>query len=1133
MSSTVLSTRKIIIGIALWCSALAVLAQGNSVLSQGDWYKCAGTNDGIFRIDYSWLRNAGINPDQIDPRNIRVYAGAAGMLPQGNSAPRMQDLTELAIFVAGEGDGRFDRQDFLLFYGQGPDRLWFNLQKQMFHYQNNLFTDKSFYFLTIADAPGKRLGLSENLAGSFPTVQEFDDFAFYENEKFNLLKSGRDWFGEQFDNILEATIQFNINGIMPNTPIRFASHVMAQSITDCSFKVFFNNFEVLNQPVAAVPNSTYAIKGRKVGDTLQINSTNVQASGRTTQNVKYQFAKGGIGLSVGYLDFFLFSFKRTLAQYGDVTFFLSSGSTGNPISSFIVNNTAATSVIWDITDPYNAKLQQTQNVGAQSSFSVNTQNLKRFVVFNNAKGAVPTFEGKVKNQNLRASSPPQLLIITHPNFESEANRLGSHRSARNGIATLVANTEAIYNEYSGGKQDLTALRDFIRALYRKPGSNLQNVLLVGRGSYDYKTRVVNNTNFVPIYESVNSLSPLETYSSDDFYALLDDSEGEWLENPVQNSTMDIGIGRLPVKTKEEARVVVDKLIAYDTESRASGAWRKSFLFVADDGDFNIHQSQADQLANSIEASNPEVDTRKLFLDDFNQVQLNTGGASPECAKAIDLAVRKGYGIVNYTGHGNERLWMDERTLTDQIIMSWKNSPALPLFVTATCEFGRNDDPFIISGGERILLQAKGGGIGLVTTARPVNSSTNFTLNRAFYQSFFTKSESRFRNLGAIFRDTKNSSMSGVANRNFSLLGDPSLQIYLGDLQVAIDEVKTASGSTTLKGLSNITVKGQIKSGANTATGFSGTVNLTFFDRPSTLVTKGNENPPFSYTQRNNVLFNGTATVTNGSFQMNFVMPQNIPAVAAAGKLSAHAFTSNGVEALGFANNVLVGGQEGTPPADNTPPDIKLFMGDTTFVPSGLVAPNTQLVALMSDENGINTSNLNPEKNLTITLDEKYTFAANDYYRAARDNFKKGTVVFPIDTLKKGLHTISLSASDTHNNTAVATLQFVVSEGSQLVINELANYPNPVEDATRFWFTHNRPGEDLSVRAIVYNLGGEVVFEEAYSVPESQYQVSLPPWNAVAPDGRKLGQGMYVVRLFVRSEQDGSNNDKSAKIILTN
>jgi hypothetical protein len=1107
-------------------------AQQNSVLSSGQWYKFSVTNDGIYRIDYNQLRSVGINPDQIDPKNIRVYSFSTGMLPQANSAVRMQDLTELAISVTGEEDGKFNGQDFVLFFGQGPDRVSFNTQKQMFAYQNNLFTDKNFYFLTVGDSPGKRLGNSPNVAGSYPTIQEFDEYAFYENEKFNLLKSGREWFGEQFDNTLEATVQFAISGITANSPIKFTSAVMAQSITDCSFKVFFNNTEILTQPIAAVPNTTYAIKGRKVADTLQLVSNAVLASSRATQEIKYQFAKGGMGLSVGYLNYFLFSFKRQLAQYGDITSFLTSASLSNAVSNFIVNNTSATSVVWDITDPFKVQFQNTNQSGTQTSFSTATASLKQFVVFNPAKATAPTFELKVENQNLHALSPAQLIIITNPLFEAEANRLATHRKTKSGLSVQVVTTDQVYNEYSGGKQDFTALRDFIRDVYRRPSSSLQNVLLFGRGSYDYKNRVLNNTNYVPIYESVNSLSPLETYSSDDYFALLDDNEGDWLESPAQNSTMNIGIGRLPVKSKDEAKAVVDKLISYDTESR-KGSWHKDFLFVADDGDFNIHQSQADQLAMSIDASNPEFDVKKLYLDSYNQIERNTGPFSPEAAKALDFALRKGQAIVNYTGHGSERVWMQEQVLTEQTVLSWKNAPMYPLFVTATCEFGRNDDPFIISSGEKILLQPKGGGIGLVTTARPVNSATNFTLNRAFYLSFFSKINSQFRDLGSIFRDTKNNSMIGVANRNFSLLGDPSMKLFVGSNQVIIDEVKTASGSTTLKGLSNVTMKGQIKSNGSVVSSFMGELDITLFDKPTTEVTKGNENPPFTFTQWSNILFQGKAFVTNGAFQFNFVMPANVATTVDKGKLSAYAFSTDGGEAFGFSTNFLIGGQEPAPPTDAMPPTVQLFMGDTTFVPSGLVAPNTKLVARLFDKSGINVSGINPDKSLVATLDGKFKFVVNDYYVADKDNFQQGMLTFPIDTLAKGKHNITLSASDTYDNTSLTSLDFVVSEGGQLVIEQVANYPNPVTESTQFWFTHNRPGEDLKANVVVYSLTGQWVFSEEYSIPESQYQVSLPEWNAVDSNGRKLGNGLYVIRLFVRSEVDGSNNEKSAKIILSN
>ncbi|MBK7649554.1 MAG: hypothetical protein IPJ20_00805 [Flammeovirgaceae bacterium] len=357
--------------------------------------------------------------------------------------------------------------------------------------------------------------------------------------------------------------------------------------------------------------------------------------------------------------------------------------------------------------------------------------LKEFVVFKSDKAKAPVFEGKVSNQNLLGMAAPQLLIITHPDFLSEAQRLANHRQSVSGIVSKVVTTNQIYNEFSGGKQDVTAIRDFIKMLYNDTNAQLKNVLIFGRGSYDYKNRVLGNTNYVPIYESRNSLSPLETYASDDYYSFLETTEGEWSESPVQNHTLDIGIGRLPVKTLEEATRVVDKLIEYDLNPSSFGPWQNEILFVADDGDFNIHNSQADQLANSVELLNPKYHTQKFFLDSFEQVTKPTGQRSPDAAKALDLSVRKGSLIVNYTGHGSERVWMDERILDEKVIESWKNGPRYPLFVTATCEFGRHDDPFQITSGELTLLQKKGGSIGLVTSSRPVNSSTNFTLNKAF------------------------------------------------------------------------------------------------------------------------------------------------------------------------------------------------------------------------------------------------------------------------------------------------------------------------------------------------------------------------------------------------------------------
>ena len=1126
---------KIALSLFLCCYlALPTYSQVTSVLSTGDWHKFSVENDGIYKIDYDLLRKTGIDPNQIDPRNIQIFSGGNGMLPQPNNKSRIVDLVQLSLFVSGEADGKFDRGDFIFFFGQGPDKYGYNQQKEIFEYENHLYADKNFYFLSVGATPGKRIINQATIEGIFPIVQEFDDFAYYETEKYNLLKSGRQWFGEQFDNTPEAIIRFDIPGIIDNTPIKMASHVMAQSISDCTFKVFLNNTPVLDQPVLAIPNTQYGIKGRITKDTININSSSVKAAAQNTQEVKYQFTRGGTaGLSVGYLDFFLFTMKRKLSLYGDQTIFTSAKSLENAVSTFEVTSADSKTIVWDITDPFNTVLQPLTIRGTSLLTTASTSSLKKFIAFDSEKTKSPTFEITIKNQNLHAVDNKSLIIVTHPAFRSEAERLANYRQSKNGLSALVVTTDQVYHEYAGGKQDVSAIRDFLRDVYRKPGSTLKNVLLFGRGSYDYKSRVASNTNFVPIYESLNSLSPLETYSSDDYFGMLEDNEGAWLESPAQNSTMDVGVGRIPVKKIEEAKAVVDKLIEYETNPKARGVWRKEILFVADDADFNIHQSQADQIANSIDVSNPELNIKKLYLDSFDQIQRNTGPASPAATRALDLDIRKGKSIVNYTGHGSEKVWMQEQVLTETIVLNWKNSPEYPLFVTATCEFGRNDDPFIISSGERILLQPKGGGIGLVTTARPVNSSTNFTLNRAFYTALFLKENNKYRDLGSIFRDTKNISISGVSNRNFSLLGDPSMVIGFSIKEVVIDEIKTTTGSSTLKGLSQVKAKGQMKEGGTKLTNFNGEVFVTLYDKPIVEITKGSEGTsPFTYSQWDNVLFSGRASATNGNFEVNFVVPRNVDATPTAGKLSLYATASN-QDASGYSSNFLVGGIEPSPTPDTTPPEIKLFLGDTTYVTGGVVGPNTNLVARLFDESGLTTTSFTPTNNMVALLDNQYSFVVNEYYVSEKDNYKKGLLIYPLDTLKKGRHSISLTVSDTYNNTSTKTIDFVVSDGNQIQISEFYSFPNPVTESTRFRFTHSRPGEDLLATIVIYNSQGQIVHSEEHEVKESQYQVTLDEWNGENPDGRKLSNGLYIARLFVRSVTDGSNNELASRLIIMN
>jgi hypothetical protein len=1100
-------------------------------------------SDGVYRIDFSLLQKAGIDPTKIDPRNLRIYTGQPGMLPQPNSTARVNDLVEIPISVVGEADGKFDGADYLLFFAQGPDLFNHDLQRNFFSYQNNLYTDKNFYFLTIAPSPGKRISQSTNLSGSYPVITQFDDFTYYEKDQYNLLHSGRQWFGEQFDQSPQLIIQFDFPGIVPQSSIKLTSHVMAQSITDCSFDVYFNNQPIKHQPIPAIQNSTYATKGNITIDTVTFNEATVSASTQSAQQIKYQFNKGSPGISIGYLDYLVFSVQRALALYGNQTAFTSIASKANPLSTFKISTTSTTASVWNVTQPFHTRVQMSTADGSHLTFTTSTDTLKKFVVFEPAKISPPVFEAAVANQNLHGISSADLLIISHPSLLSQANRLGAFRQSHNQLTTSVITTDAIFNEFGGGKPDITSLRDFIRMVYQKSNGQLKYVLLFGRGSYDYKDRTIANTNFVPIYESYNSLDPLGTYSSDDYFGFLEDSEGAWTENPAVNYSLDVGIGRIPAKDVNEAQQVVDKLIEYETSPNRFGEWNKEFLFVADDGDFNTHQSQADQLANSIEQNHPEFNAKKLLLDYYKQIMKPNGQVSPDASKALDLAVRKGLALVNYTGHGSEQVWTQEMILTPDLIQSWKNGPQYPLFVTATCEFGRNDDPSIISSAELAILQKEGGAIGLVTTARPVNSSTNFQLNQAFYQALFTKNNNAFRNLGAVMRDTKNNSLSGISNRNFSLLGDPSMKLILPDKKVVITQLKTQAGTDSLKALSTVTIKGEIQDSGNILSGFDGTLHAIALDKIQSFVTRGDPDeiinapsPPYNFVQRSNELFQGSASIAHGQFQFDFVVPDDLVPGFGSGKLSLYANAMDATTATGGVTNFVVGGTEPSPPVDSTPPVIKLFLNDSTFVTGGTVGPNTKLVAYLSDESGINTAAYNPQNSMNATLDNKWTYLVNDYYSADGAGAQRGIVAYPLDTLKKGVHQLTLSASDTHNNRATASTSFVVTDGTSIYVNDFVNYPNPFNssvESTTFHFSHTRSGEDLEATLVIYDMTGQPLTTIDYSIPSSSYQVDLVEWDGKTVSGTKFGPGIYVARLSVRSLADGSQNAKATKLIILN
>ena len=682
---------------------------------------------------------------------------------------------------------------------------------------------------------------------------------------------------------------------------------------------------------------------------------------------------------------------------------------------------------------------------------------------------------------------------------------------------------------ASGRKDLTAIRNLARIYYNK--GSLKFLLLFGKGSFDYYGVLPFFSNYVPTYQSRNSLNPLETYASDDYFGFMEDDEGEWPEAAGGNHSMDIGVGRLPVTSASEAESVVSKLIAYSRDRTGMADWRSRLLFVADDEDFNLHHRQSDQLAVLTDTTRTAFQNRRVFLGTFPQESAGGGQTSAKASEELNRQIRQGALVINYTGHGNENTWTQEQILTKGMISQWQNTDRLPLFVTATCEFGRHDDPRQVSGGELIVTEPNGGGIGILSTGRPVFASSNFRLNEAFYNALFEEYDGEQGRLGDIMRQTKNESVDlasdakKVGNRNFSLLGDPSLKLAIPESGITITDIEVnGAPADSLRAGDRVLIRGTVSPSA-----FNGEVVLTMRDKPATVQTL--EAPVYTYQERLNPVFIGRASVTSGSFAIEFIVPRNISNPQGFGRIYAYSASKNTLQDLiGGYTDVVLGGVSDAPVTDTTGPEIQLFFGDSTNLSRSNINANTLMFIKLADESGINLSGFGVGNSLTATLDESETFVLNDYYRATLDTFQEGWAVFPLNDLEEGRHEVTITARDVFNNSNQLTVAFEVAERGTLIVRTLQNFPNPVRDQTVFRFTHNRPGEDLEVFIRIIDTQGKVLTENQVVIQNSRATVDIPIWENIV-QSKFITSGIYIYGIRVRSTLDGAADQKHARMMV--
>ena len=1098
-----------------------------SVLASGSWYKIAVSSTGIHKISYAELQQLGMAVDGIDPRNIRIYGNGGGMLPESLTQPRYDDLQENAILVSGENDGSFDEGDYILFYGESPHIWKYNSSSQSFYHLYNIYSEKNFYFITADLGSGKRIPDQHSTTqAASHIVTKFTDHQFHEEDVHNLVNTGRLWYGEVFD--IQTTFDFEFS--FPNLDVSSDAYlkvfVAGKSSKPTYFSFKNNGNTIINATINGIPPTSDTFARNYVG-----NKWFTPQGSNLTITVQYTKTTSG---SIGWMNYLELNAVRFLKYTGTQMPFRDPYSAGiGNVSEFRVSNAGNNVTLWNVTDPLNIrKVIATQN-GQEKVFRLEHDSIMEFIAFNGEEFFQVELTGQIVNQNLHGLNNLDMVIVSHPDFMQEANRLANFHRDHDGLKVYVTEPQLIYNEFSSGAQDITAIRDFIRMLYNRArrGQEPSYLLMFGDASFDYKDRIENNSNFVPTWEDEESLTIVYSIATDDFFGFLDESQDA-------DNLLDIGLGRFPVETVDQAKNAVDKVFHYAQNSdEVMGEWRNYITFVADDGDGNLHLTQAEKMSKFFDTTYSVYNIDKIYVDAFPQITTAGGQRAPEVNKAINNRMEKGTLIINYTGHGGELGWAHERILENSDINSWTNFNMLPIFITATCEFSRYDDPERVAAGEYVFRNPEGGAIALFTTARATFGGSNFNLNTAMYSVMFKKTDGEYPRFGDIIREAKNKGGVADNDKKFILLGDPALRLAYPEFKVVTTSVNGVAVTVvpdTIKALSKVTVSGEIRDDqGNKMNSYNGILYPLVFDKPSDIMTLGTD-PESSATMfrlQNNVLYKGKTNVANGIFSFTFIVPKDIGYNYGFGKISYYSST-DGTDAHGFYKNIVVGGYNEHAEDDKKGPEVALYMNDENFAFGGLTDENPILYALVSDENGINTVGSGIGHDIVAILDEKTDkpMVLNEYYEADLNSYQSGSVRYGLKDMETGQHMLSLKVWDVYNNSSIAYTEFIVAESATLALDHVLNYPNPFTTSTSFMFDHNQPFSSLEVLVQIFTISGKLVKTIDVIVFSDGYHSEPIPWDGRDDFGDRIARGVYIYKIRVKTPA-GEYAEKIEKLVL--
>lgn len=1129
-------------------------------LSSGDFYKIKVDKSGVFKITAQFLQSIGINPSSINPKNFRIYGNGGLMLSEFNQDTRYDALQENAIEVVGEQDGVWDAGDYALFYAQGPNG--YNLypsspptppngngynrtdtRTDRSNNYKNIYEDFSYYFINFDKGPGKRVASQDvNLPPTL--ISRYDDYQVINEDEVNLLKLGRIWLDDA-PFITPKTITFTTKSpIQAGDLIRYRTQVVASKGQGNSIKFDINNQNNSTQTAPGGASQIYsALRYSGTLNNLQGSTISINYTPNISVNPNGLF----------YLDYTEVQYKEALSFNGSQMnfrdFSLVSGSATT--YGFSVANTSSLEQIWDVTDITNA----TKKVNKSGNNSVfNFGYITNDPVFNNEFVAfradaayTPAFVVKIANQNLQALDNVDYLILTQPQMFPQAQRLATYHQTKNNYNVEIIDINKIYNEYSSGGEDMTAIRDFITHLNRNPGK-LKYVFILGDATYDFKNRTPNNFNIVPGYQSEESSNFVNSFITDDYFVMTAPQTSTFIPNILP----DLPVGRIPAANTTEAKAMLDKTLAYYNalpgQSTPFGVWRMKLDFFADDdkdGGKPFHTVMNETLVDVFEGATdkPEYNVRKPYSDSFPAISTAGGQRYPQVNQIISNDVSNSM-FLFYFGHGGPNGWSQERILTSDEVQNFNNFNTIysrsPLISTITCEFTLWDEPNVFSTGEQTMKLKNGGASTMITSSRAIDVGYGVKFTDEFTKNIFELFNDDFQPLGDAHLQAKKNYGGNSNHFKVNFLGDPAMKMSRPDRLVVIDNIDTPVPNL-IRALDFVTITGHINNeNGSLNSNFNGKVAINIFDKKvakSTLNNDGNLTPVLNYIEEGSPIVKASGNAVNGQFTVQFYVPNDINYVLGTGRILAYADN----KVFDVFNNLpyQIGDINPNGIKDDTPPVVRLYMNNTNFANGGITNQNPLLLACITDDTGINSTGSGIGHDITVFLDGQIinTVVLNDYYNPGDgfgcanpnlEDYQKGFVTYPFRNLAPGEHTLTFKVWDINNNSTTETLNFIVKDETdqQLQINRLLNWPNPFTDKTYIQFEHNCD-DILDVNVQIYTITGKLVKTFSQSVSgEPFFEGFRTPRQAIMWDGKDdfgdtVGKGTYIFKIFARSQ----NQDK--------